>query len=66
MSDDPPRRTRAQAARLGGLAVVAKYGPMYMAELGRWGGRMVSLDKAHMRAIGARGGRRARQREQGQ
>lgn len=61
---DTPRLSRRAAARLGGLATVADRGSRWMAELGRRGGLTVSANREWMRFIGARGGRRARQREQ--
>jgi general stress protein YciG len=49
--------TKAEAARLGGLAVAAKYGPEHMAAIGRRGGeRLVERrGRRHMKEIGRRG-----------
>lgn len=49
--------TARQAGRKGGLAVVAKFGPEHMSEIGRSGGRVVSSDRRHMQEIGRKGGR---------
>lgn len=58
--------SRREAARLGGLAVVADRGSAWMAEIGKRGGLAISRNRYHMAFIGSRGGRRARQRERGQ
>lgn len=48
--------TTAEAGRMGGEAVVEKYGPEHMAEIGRKGGEAVSQDREHMSEIGRKGG----------
>lgn len=46
----------SEAGRMGGEAVVGKYGPEHMAEIGRKGGEAVSRDREHMADIGRKGG----------
>ena len=54
--------TREEAGRMGGVAVVEKYGPEHMAEIGRKGGQKVSQNRQHMAEIGRRGGQKSRRR----
>lgn len=46
----------SEAGRMGGEAVVDKYGPEHMADIGRKGGEAVSQDREHMADIGRKGG----------
>ncbi len=54
--------TREDAGRMGGEAVVEKYGPDHMAEIGRRGGEKVSQNREHMAAIGRKGGQNSGKR----
>ena len=45
-------------ARHGGEAVKQKYGAKFYSQIGKKGGKAVSQDRAHMAAIGKRGGER--------
>jgi uncharacterized protein len=46
-----------EAGRKGGEATKKKHGPEFYAEIGQKGGEKVSRDRAHMSAIGGKGGR---------
>ena len=46
----------AEAGRKGGEAVVEKYGPEHMSEIGRKGGEARSQDKGSLKEAGKKGG----------
>lgn len=50
------RESLAEAGRKGGEAVVEKYGPEHMAEIGRKGGESRAEDKESLREAGRKGG----------
>jgi general stress protein YciG len=54
--------SREDAGRLGGDAVVKKYGPEHMASIGKKGGEAVSRNKEHMAKIGKKGGKNSKRK----
>jgi general stress protein YciG len=54
------RMSREEAGRLGGDAVIKKYGSGYMKEIGKSGGQKVSSNREHMAEIGRKGGKVSR------
>jgi len=50
--------TVQEAGRKGGSKVAAERGSAFYAQIGKKGGKVVSQNRAHMAAIGKRGGER--------
>lgn len=52
-----------EGGKIGGKAVVEKYGSDHMAEIGRKGGLKVSRNRDYMSEIGRRGGSNSRRKK---